>query len=184
MAVRASLIGALVFMGAALSARAAQVDGCVEPAAAYHQVNPSILRAILGVESSMRPGAVNRNPNGTLDLGIGQINTIHLRELGKFGIGPKHLLDACIGTYVAAWHLAKQYKTYGNTWYAIGAYHSTSAIYNQRYQQLVFNKLVDMGVYAGPKRYVPPLPRNGGNLDVAAGRAGAQAKDRLIVLSE
>jgi hypothetical protein len=81
----------------------------------------------------MRPKAVNRNADGTFDLGIAQINTRHLRELSKFGIGPNHLLDACIGTDVAAWHLAKQYKAYGNTWYAIGAYHSRTAFYNQRH---------------------------------------------------
>ncbi len=114
---------------------------CIAPAASFHKVNPQILTAILKVESGLKPQAVGRNANGTVDLGIGQINSIHLPELKKYDIGPQDLMQACIGTYVAAWHLSKQYKRYGNTWFAVGAYHSITPEHNMRYQQLVYAQL-------------------------------------------
>lgn len=119
--------------------------GCVLPAARFHRVNSAVLAAILAVESGSNPGAIGRNANGTVDLGIGQINSIHLAELKKFGIGPAHLLTPCIGTYVAAWHLSRQYARYGNTWFAIGAYHSTTPELNLRYQMRVYGQIRRMG---------------------------------------
>lgn len=130
---------------------------CVASAAEFHKVNPWVLKGILKVESSFNPRAVNRNQNGSIDVGIGQMNSIHFKELSVHGIAPNDLLDPCVGTYVAAWHLAKQLKNYGNTWYAIGAYHSATPYFNSRYQALVYNALIGMGVVAGPKLWVAPL---------------------------
>jgi soluble lytic murein transglycosylase-like protein len=130
---------------------------CVVAAAERHSVNPWVLKAILKVESNFNPGAVNRNPNGTKDIGMAQINTIHLRELSKHGISGADLLDPCVSTYVAAWHLAKQYRQYGNTWFAVGAYHSVTRCYNERYVGLVWNALVDWKVMAEPRRAAKSL---------------------------
>ncbi len=115
---------------------------CVVHAAEFHKVNPWILRAIIQVESGFNPKAYNRNSNGTVDIGMGQINSIHFRELGKYGIAPNHLMDSCVATYVSAWHLAKQIKVHGNTWFGVAAYHSTSSCFNSRYQGLLWNQLV------------------------------------------
>ena len=130
---------------------------CVVAAAERHSVNPWVLKAILKVESNFNPGAVNRNPNGTKDIGMAQINTIHLRELSKHGISGTDLLDPCVSTYVAAWHLSKQYRQYGNTWFAVGAYHSVSRCYNDRYVGLVWNALVDWKVVEEPRRRTKSL---------------------------
>lgn len=157
-------MGVCCFHGLAASAGMVtkeQATACIAPAAAYHSVNPSILRGILKVESSFSPRAVNRNQNGSVDVGIGQMNSIHFKELSKHGIAPNDLFDPCIGTYVAAWHLAKQYRAYGNTWFAIGAYHSATPYFNSRYQSLVYNALIDMGIIEGAKRRVPPINRSG-----------------------
>lgn len=124
-----------------------RVIGCSAQAAQYHGVNADVLRAILLVESGGKPLAVNRNSNGTLDVGIAQINSIHFKELKKYGIRPDHLFDECIATFVAAWHYAKQVKLYGNTWRAIGAYHSRTPSHNEKYQRLVYRQLLRMGVY-------------------------------------
>ena len=104
-----------------------------------------VLRAILRVESGLRPAAINRNTNGTLDVGIGQINSIHFRRLSEFGIAPGHLLDACIGTYVAAWHLGQLIERHGWSWETIGRYHSITPQHNRRYQWLVYNELRRVG---------------------------------------
>lgn len=141
-----------------------------------------VLRAILQVESKFDPKAVNRNDNGSLDVGIGQINSIHFKELSKYGIASDDLMNACVGTYVASWHLAKQLKAYGNTWFAIGAYNSATPYFNSRYQNLVFNALVSMGVVEGPKRPVPPLrPSSSPKKSATKPEASAQANSSAIL---
>lgn len=130
---------------------------CVIAAADYHRVNPWILRAILAVESGFRERAINRNANGTVDVGMAQINSIHFRELASHGIAPSQLMDACVATYVAAWHLAKQMRQRGNTWQAIGAYHSSTPCHNQRYAALVWNRLHAWRVVAGERMPVASM---------------------------
>jgi len=124
---------------------------CVGQAAAFHRVNADILHTIILVESDGRPHVVNRNSNGTLDIGMAQINSIHLPELSRYGIHSSHLFDECVAAFVAAWHYARQVRRLGNTWQAIGAYHSRTPHHNQRYQHLVINRLVRLGVLSAPR---------------------------------
>lgn len=128
-----------------------QPDDCVSQAAAYHLVSPWILRAIIQVESSFNPNALNKNNNGTVDVGIAQINSMHFKELGKYGITQRDLMNGCVSSYVAAWHLRKQILAYGNTWFAVGAYHSATPCFNQRYTKLVWNVLLKWGVVNGAR---------------------------------
>jgi soluble lytic murein transglycosylase-like protein len=132
-------------------------ERCILPAAQYHRVNQYILRAILKVESNLNPHAIGRNDNGTLDVGIGQMNSMHFKELQRHGVTPSDLRDACIGTYVAAWHLSKVIARHGNTWRGIAAYHSTTPYFNNRYQILLNNEMVRSGAMDGKILPVPPL---------------------------
>lgn len=134
-------------------------ERCIVPAADYHRVNPYVLRAILKVESGLNPKAIGRNANGTVDLGVGQMNSIHFKELAKHGIAPQQLLDACVGTYVAAWHLGRVMYQHGNTWEGVARYHSITPYFNQRYQMLLVNELVRSGVMQGKIQRVPSLER-------------------------
>jgi soluble lytic murein transglycosylase-like protein len=134
-------------------------ERCIVPAASYHGVNHDVLRAILRVESGLQPNAVARNRNGSIDVGIGQINSIHFRELAKFGISPTHLKDACIGIYVAAWQLKKGMTARGNSWEGIASYHSSTPYFNRRYQILLNNELVKANAISGAILPVPPLKR-------------------------
>ncbi len=122
-------------------------DQCLMPAAQRHGVNPHILRAILQVESGMRPHVMNRNRNGSIDVGMAQINSIHFRELSQWGITPERLLDPCVATHVAAWHLKRVILRHGNTWFGVAAYHSVTPVHNLRYQALVRQELVRTGVW-------------------------------------
>lgn len=133
------------------------VERCIVPASNHHGVNPYILRAILRLESNLNPTAVGKNEGGSVDVGIGQMNSIHFKELSKFGIGAAQLKDACIGTYVAAWHLRKGIQQFGNTWEAIARYHSATPYFNNRYQILLMNELVRMGAMPGNLQAVPAL---------------------------
>lgn len=59
---------------------------CIDDAAAYHHVNPSLARAIASVESSFSPVAYHLNSNGSEDIGLMQINSSWLPTLSRFGI--------------------------------------------------------------------------------------------------
>jgi soluble lytic murein transglycosylase-like protein len=132
-------------------------QSCIAPAARHHQVNHLLLRAILKVESNLNPRAVVRNGDGTIDVGMGQINSRHFPQLAAYGILPSHLLDPCIGSYVAAWHLSRVIALHGNTWEAVARYHSATPYFNRRYRILLNNELVASGVIPGSRLPVPPL---------------------------
>lgn len=130
---------------------------CIAAAAQYHRVDENVLTAILRVESKMNEKTVTRNSNGSIDVGLGGTNSIHFPDLMKVGIYPEHLLDACVSTYVAAWGLSKKVAKLGYNWYGVASYHSTTPYYNHRYQVLIFNELVALGVVSGKVMKVPPL---------------------------
>lgn len=136
-------------------------ERCIIPASTYHTVNPYVLRAILRVESGLKPHARNQNENGTYDLGMGQMNSMHFGKLKQHGIAPSDLLDGCIATYVAAWHLSGIIRQHGNTWEAIARYHSGTPYFNRRYQVLLHNELVRSGVMSGNVLPVPPMKPHG-----------------------
>ncbi|MCA8003455.1 lytic transglycosylase domain-containing protein [Burkholderia metallica] len=99
---------------------------CFDDAGAWQNVNPLILRAIAWQESRNNSQATHANVNGSTDYGVMQINSIHLPELAQYGIKRDALMVPCKNVYIAAWHLRKQILRYGNTWTAVGAYHSST----------------------------------------------------------
>ena len=106
-----------------VASAAARAD-CIDDAAARHAVNALVLRAIGWQESRLQPAAVGRNANGSIDVGAFQINSVHLSELGRYGIDRAALADGCVSADVAAWHYRRQIDQHGDSWLAIGAYHS------------------------------------------------------------
>lgn len=115
----------LLFASTTIATTHAHAD-CFDDAAAWQHVNPLILRAIAWQESHNKPDATHVNANGSIDYGAMQINSIHLPELARYGIGRDALMVPCKNVYIAAWHLRKQVVRYGNTWTAVGAYHSST----------------------------------------------------------
>ena len=111
---------ALAFAAASPCARA----DCIADAAARHHVNADVLRAIGWQESRLRPQALGHNANGSVDVGAFQINSIHLPELARYGVDRQALADGCVSADVAAWHYRRQIEQQGDTWLAVGAYHS------------------------------------------------------------
>ena len=116
-------------------------ERCIPAAAQHHRIDPRLLRAVLKVESDLRPWAFGRNANGTVDMGMAQINSIHLPELARHGIQSQHLFDPCVASYVAAWLLRKNIDRHGLTWHGVAAYHSLTPEHNQRYQSLLMKAL-------------------------------------------
>ncbi len=110
---------------------------CFAEAASRYGVNPILLSAIAEVETSTNPAVVTRNKNGSLDVGLMGINTVHLEELGKRGITVQHLMDPCYNVMIGAWMLSKHIAARGVTWEAVGAYHSKTPSLRDRYSEKV-----------------------------------------------
>ena len=110
---------------------------CFDDAAAWHGVHAGVLRAIAIQENRRCDASVHRNKNGSVDIGCMQINSVHLPELAPFNITKERLLDPCINIYVGARHYRKMVLKYGNTWTAVGAYHSQTPKYRDAYARRV-----------------------------------------------
>ncbi|MEX3816087.1 lytic transglycosylase domain-containing protein [Paraburkholderia sp. BR13439] len=129
------LIFFVALAGIGLSS-AARAD-CFSDAANYQHVNPQVLRAIAWQESHFHPDAIHKNSNGSVDYGMMQINSIHLSRLSHYGISSTELMDPCASVYIAAWHLRQKMLKYGNTWEAIGSYHSETPAERDEYARKV-----------------------------------------------
>ena len=112
-------------------------SACFDEAAARYGLPVPLLKAISRVESSGRPTAVNKNRNGTRDIGHMQINTGWLPTLQHFGISEDRLFDVCTNTYVGAWILAQNISKLGYSWDAIGAYNAVSPRKRSVYAQKI-----------------------------------------------
>lgn len=136
----------------------ASFANCFEQAAAYHQVNSLVLRAIAWQESRARPNATHVNKNGSIDYGMMQINSIHLRELSRYGLSSDKLMQSCTSVYVAAWHLRKMMNKYGNSWTAIGAYHSETPGERDNYARSISRLLAQTSAKEGihSRKFAPP----------------------------
>lgn len=119
---------------------------CFDDAGAYQSVSPNVLRAIAWYESKGDPTAVHRNSNGSIDVGELQINSIHFPELEAYGVSPSSLRDQCVNIYVAAWQLKQKMVKYGNTWTAIGSYHSETPRYRDQYATAIQRILIAWGL--------------------------------------
>jgi lysozyme-related protein Hpa2 len=132
---------ALVLLLAVSSACSAHVHAetgdCFATAGTYQHVSPTILRAIAWQESHGDANAIHRNWNGSTDYGMMQINSIHLPALYRYGVSATDLMNPCLSIYIAAWHLHKMMIKYGNTWAAIGAYHSETPAERDRYARSI-----------------------------------------------
>ena len=139
------LAHAYAALALSLSCGMAHADDCFNQAGVYQGVNPSVLRAIAWFESKGDPTAVNRNVNGSIDVGQLQINSVHFGDLARQGIPHRSLTDPCVNIYVAAWLLKQKMVKYGNTWRAIGAYHSESPKQRDAYARSIQKILLDWG---------------------------------------
>lgn len=128
---------ASVTLALTLSQPATAAQDCFDESARFHNVNPWILRAIAAHESGFKPSTVARNSNGSVDRGLTGINSVHLPELARYGITANDLMDSCKSVFVAGWHLRKKIKKFGNTWVAVGAYHSETPRHRDRYASII-----------------------------------------------
>ncbi len=110
---------------------------CFEEAASRYQIPSILLKAISRVESAGNPNALNRNQDGSFDIGHMQINSRWLPKLSHFGISRERLWDPCTNTLVGAWILAQNVNRIGYSWNAVGAYNAASPDKRDRYARKI-----------------------------------------------
>lgn len=99
-------------------------EACWELAAKETGVTVELLRGIAGVESSMRPTAVNashQHITGTRDIGLVGVNSAP-KVLRRLGVTEADLFDPCTNLRTGARILREKFERYGATWEAVGAY--------------------------------------------------------------
>ena len=113
-----------VLLPVALLVSAGTVNAtCWKDASRTYGIPEDVLMAIAKTESNFNPDAKNVNKNGSVDIGLMQINSDWLPELNKYDISRKDLeSDACLNLKVGAWILSNNVKRLGWNWDAIGAY--------------------------------------------------------------
>ncbi|MCX5544673.1 lytic transglycosylase domain-containing protein [Paraburkholderia sp. CNPSo 3076] len=114
---------------------------CIDDAAAYRHISPRLVRAIAQQESGMHANAINVNANGSEDIGLMQINSSWFPKLARFGIQREHLFNACVNAYVGTWILASNFRQFGPTWKAVGAYNATSSSRQLVYANSIYRRL-------------------------------------------
>jgi soluble lytic murein transglycosylase-like protein len=120
------LVAPLLLLGATMTARAERVNECFEAASVRYDVSRRLLEAIASVESAGNPAAINKNVNGSEDIGLMQINSSWLPTLKKYGINRSDLFDPCVSINVGAWIMADNIARHGYSWEAVGAYNAVN----------------------------------------------------------
>lgn len=139
-----ALFGALLALSiSAWAAKpSAEVEACLQAAAAKHGLSYVLLRSIAEQESNFNPVAVGGNTNGSQDFGLMQINSTWLPMLSKHGVTKQGLFNPCTNADVGAWILADNFKRLGVTWDAVGAYNAMTPWKRVKYATGIYNKLV------------------------------------------
>ncbi len=114
---------------------------CWEQAAATYGVNPYLLYAIARTESGLNASALNRNKDGSYDVGLMQINSRWLPTLRRYGITEQQLFDPCVSIQVGAWVLAQNVRRMGNSWEAVGAYNARDPRLRIKYALKVYRNI-------------------------------------------
>jgi len=123
---------------------------CAIAASHYYGV-PSLLTLSIMRTEDGRPGTISPDANGTVDMGVMQVNTIWLPKLEAMGISRHALIyNACQNVDVGTWILARYIHQFTGKqginyawehprafWRAVGDYNSDTPVYNHAYQKRV-----------------------------------------------
>jgi len=113
----------------------------IEAGQRFH-LNPKLLQSIAKVESNFNPNAINLNQNGSQDIGLMQINTIHLPMLSTLGISKIDLFDERLNINFGAFILAKCFQKHGMTVNGLNCYNGK--LQNNPYALKVLTQFIRM----------------------------------------
>lgn len=126
-------------------------DVCIAGAARHYGTREDLIRALIRTEGGTT-GEIRRNSDGSYDMGLMQINSIHLGDLGKYGIGPKDLIyNECLNIYIGTWYVQSRILRRGDVWKGIGDYRSRTPSINADYQWRVYKSLMSVWSSARPR---------------------------------
>lgn len=112
---------------------------CFQDAADKYAINPVLLESIAIVESNLNQRAINRNMDGTSDIGIMQINSNWLKSTG---IGESDLMDdVCLNIMTGARILRRCIDKHGYNWEAVGCYNARNPAKRANYAWKVFRQI-------------------------------------------
>lgn len=99
--------GLALAAGATATPKTPLTAQCLAEIQKEYSVHPDIMLAIAYVEGGTVGQNSRANDNGSYDIGLFQINSMHLRKLKGYGISEEQLRnDGCLNARVAAWHLS------------------------------------------------------------------------------
>lgn len=122
---------------------------CFKQAAQRYAVPVQLLEAIALQESGGNVHAINRNSNGSFDMGLMQINSAWLPTLKRHGIVAQHLWDPCVNVLVGAWILSDNFSRLGYTTQGLGAYNAVSPYKREIYARQVLSRLEQIKKISG-----------------------------------
>ena len=100
---------------------------CFESAGKYYGIDPDYLRAISWQESRFKANAIGKNYDGSLDVGIMQINTKTLESIKREypNLSKDRLInEPCLNIFVGAMLLKRNFNAYGKKWLSVGMYNA------------------------------------------------------------
>lgn len=115
-----------------------EIKQCFIDAGEKYRIHPNLLWAIAKVESNFNYTAINKNLNGSYDIGIMQINSSWLPILKKHGLHDERFLwEPCYNIHVGAWILAQCIQKYGYSWEAVGCYNAVTPSKRVKYSKKI-----------------------------------------------
>lgn len=112
---------------------------CFDEAGRAYGINTNLLQSIARVESNLNPSAINRNLNGSIDIGIMQINS---SWIAKLGLDSSRLVsDPCYNVMTGAKIFKYCVDKHEYTWEAVGCYNAVSKHKRVDYSWKVYNKI-------------------------------------------
>ncbi|MBP2480194.1 hypothetical protein J3A72_000486 [Stenotrophomonas sp. PvP093] len=114
------------FTGPASASSTSERAACVAAAAERYAVPSPLLLAVMRTEGGTTGRTSRPNGNGSLDLGLMQINEIHLPELARYGISREMVIhNECVNIFIGAFILSRELSKPGaDYWTNVGAYNS------------------------------------------------------------
>jgi len=112
---------------------------CFEEAGKVHNVSSDLLKSIAKVESCLNSKAVNKNKNGSTDLGLMQINSswVDAMNLNRGEL----ISNPCYNVMTGANILRQCIDRHGYTWEAVGCYNANSKDKRVGYSWKIFREL-------------------------------------------
>ncbi|CAD7741154.1 hypothetical protein LMG31884_47350 (plasmid) [Xanthomonas hydrangeae] len=133
-----------------------QRAACVSAAAERYAVSAPLVYAIIRTEGGKTGRTSGRNRNGSVDLGLMQVNEIHLPELARLRITREMVIyNECLNIFVGTFILSRELNNNkADFWTNVGAYNSRTACEkfyalgkdcpNIEYQKKVISHLTDI----------------------------------------